>query len=336
MQTHRPLFVLTLTLASTLAGGAHAQPTPDASTSMSAAASERARKLYVEGARLFDEGKFPQAYVAFAAAWAIKKHPSIAGNLADCEVNLGKYRDAAEHFRYIVKDTSGEVKPDDKRRAQERLDDTLKRIGVVTFTVEPSGAGVVLDGAALGASPLTDSVFVDPGQHTLEARAEGQVPGWLAFDVTAGSTQAVKLALKPKGQDAVPRPERRSVVPGAVLGGVAGAALVAGIGFFAAGRSKPASARASRVTVLDAGQSCVIGATNYYPGCPGILSTATTSNAFQSASVGLWVGAGAAAVGSVLYFVLPAARSSTPSTGTLRVTPMVSPACAGLGFSGTF
>ena len=37
-------------------------------------------KLQLEGARLFDEGKFPQAYVAFLAAWGVSKLPSIAAN----------------------------------------------------------------------------------------------------------------------------------------------------------------------------------------------------------------------------------------------------------------
>jgi hypothetical protein len=325
-----------LGLALTFAADGQAQPASDASTSTTAAATERARKLYVEAARLYDDGKYPQAYVAFAAAWAIKKHPSIAGNLADCEAKLGKFRDAAEHFRYIVKDVSGEVKAEDKRRAQERLDEVLKRIGVVTVTVNPGEVELALDGTAVGASPLPDSVFVDPGHHTLEGHRDGYLPTQVTFDVAAGAAQPIRLTLKPKGSDPVPLPERRSIVPGAVLGAVTGVTLAVGIGLVAVVANKHATDTNLNHAITDAHHSCVASAPNFDSQCITLQSTSSAADTLSRAEVGVLTGAGALAVGTVVYFLWPEAKPRAPTSSSVRVVPVFSTGSGGMFVSGTF
>ena len=66
------------------------------------------------------------------------------------------------------------------------------------------------------------------------------------------------------------------------------------------------------------------GASNYDPGCGDLQSTASASNTLQRAGVGLWVGAGAAAVATVLYFALPSASARRPKSGA--DAPTVKPA----------
>src|SRR5262249_55471681 len=154
----------------------------------------------------------------------------------------------------------------------QRLDEALKHVGVVTITAGPGAVELTLDGAPLGKSPLPDSVLMDPGRHTIEGRAEGYLPAQITFDAAAGSTQPVQLSLKPKGPDQPPAtpplPERRSVVPGAVLGGVAGAALVSGIGLMVSGAQKLSTSRNLSQQITQAHHSCVSGAPNFDPQCP--------------------------------------------------------------------
>jgi hypothetical protein len=338
MRTSRPLFLLTLALASGIPAAAQGQPRPDAPAATSAAATERARKLYDEAARLYDEGRYAQAYVAFAAAWAIKKQPGMAGNLADCAVKLGKHRDAAEHLRDIVKDTSGEVKEDDKGRARQRLSWVLKQVGVVTIMAGPGAVEIALDGAPLGKSPLADSVFVDPGRHTLDGRREGYAPARVTFDAAAGSTQEVQISLKPKGTDQPPArppiPERRSVVPGAVLGGVAGAAVVTGAVLLGVGASKRSSVQSTSGSILSEHHTCVVGALNYDPRCAQAIAEAHTTATLHDAGVGVLVGGIALTAATVGYFLWPApARSGTRG---VRAMPLVSTTSAGMAVSGAF
>ena len=131
-------------------------------------------------------------------------------------------------------------------------------------------------------------------------------------------------------------PARRSVVPGAVLGSAAGAALVTGIGLFAGGRAKQSSIQAQHDAIASAGRSCVAGAPNEDPSCADLYSSASTANTLEKAGVGLMIGGGAAGIATALYFLLPPSSSATPNAGGLRITPTVSASTAGLILSGTF
>jgi hypothetical protein len=79
-----------------------------------------------------------------------------------------------------------------------------------------------------------------------------------------------------------------------------------------------------------------MGAANYDPRCSDLESTSRTSDTLDRAGVGLLIGAGAAAVASVLYFVWPASKSTAPTTGAIRVVPAVSAGGGRVLFSGTF
>ncbi len=249
----------------------------------------------------------------------------IAGNLGDCELHVGQPREAADHLAYALKNLPAGVSPEQTDALKRMLKEAQAQIGTLRVTVNFPGAQVFVDGRAVDAP--SSEVFVEPGARTVEARLAGYDPARRTLDVRAGASEAVDLMLvAPK----------RSVVPGALLGGVAGAALVAGIGVFAAGRSKLSSAQGLYDTISKARNSCVTGASNYDPRCGDLQSTASTSNALQRAGVGLWIGAGAAAAGTLLYFTLPSSGPGKPSSDTLKVAPALSPAATGLVLSGTF
>jgi len=303
MRLHRPLSLLILVLTSA-AGVAHAGPpappatppppaaaAPEAPMSTTAAVNERARKLQLEGAKLFDEGKFPQAYVAFLAAWGVSKLPGIAANMADCEMNLGKFRDAAEHFRYVVKDTSADTKPEDRKRAQTKLDDVLKRVAAVTVIVPLDDAVVLLDGAPLGKSPFKESVYVDPGAHTLDATHEGYEPARIAFEAAAGSTPIVRLPFKP-ARRAEDEPNAFDKVRPWVIRGGAGVGLVGiitGAATAAAANAKARSATAQRATLGAPGVCADPATTTLAAQCGTLKNTGQTQSTLANASVGTFI-----------------------------------------------
>ena len=362
MRLHRTLSLLTLALTS-LAGVAHAAPPPPAPPSpppspkaaaaaagaaaadaapmtTTAAVNERARKLQLEGAKLFDEGKFPQAYVAFLAAWGVSKLPGIAQNLADCEMNLGKFRDAAEHFRYVVKDSSPDAKPDDKKRAQAKLDDVLKRIAVLTVIVPIDDAVVVLDGAPLGKSPFHEGVYVDPGAHTLDATHDGYEPARISFEAPAGSTPIVRLPFKP-----AKRPEdepnafdkvRPWVIRGGAGVGVLG--IVVGAATAAAANGKAKSAAAQRLLLGGMGVCADAATTKLVADCKTLKDTGAKQSALANASVGTFVTGGALLLGTAgLYaFTVMSHKGDgllKPLTG-LRVAPLVGTSQGGVEIVG--
>jgi hypothetical protein len=333
MRLHRTLSLITLVLISA-AGVAHAgppapPPAPEAPMTTTAAVNERARKLQLEGAKLFDEGKFPQAYVAFLAAWGVSKLPGIAQNLADCEMNLGKFRDAAEHFRYVAKDTSADSKPEDRKRAQTKLDDVLKRIVAITVIVPIDDAVVVLDGVPLGKSPFHDSVYVDPGAHTLDATHEGYEPARISFEAAAGSTPIVRLPFKP-----AKRPEDEpnafdKVRPWVlrVGGGVGVIGIVAGAATAAAANAKAKSAVAQRAALGPPGVCADAATTALVADCATLKDTGAKQSALANASVGTFITGGffLLATGGLYAWTVLAHKNDgllKPLTG-LRVAPVV-------------
>jgi PEGA domain len=293
------------------------EPSPDAM--------EQSSALYQQARALQVRAKWAEAEAAYQAAWELRHTFDIAGNLGDCELHVGQPREAAEHLSYALKNVPAGVLPEQSSALKRMLKEAQAQIGTLRVTVNVAGAHVFVDGRAV--DDPAGEVFVDPGTRTIEARVTGYSPAQQTLEVRAGTSERVELTLA-----AI----RRSVVPGAILGGVAGAALVTGIGVFAAGRAKASTAQGVYEMISRAGNSCVTGASNDDPRCGGLQSTASTSNTLQRAGVGLWIGAGATAAAALLYFTLPSPSSGKPSDGALRVAPTASSGAAGLVFSGTF
>jgi hypothetical protein len=299
-----PLLLLVLASTSTVGVGAaraHAQPAAEATPpSLDAAAQERAHRLVAEGARLFDESKLAEAYVAFLAAWAINESPSIAKNLADCEVSLGKHRDAADHLRYIVENATGEAKPDDLRRAKQQLAEEVKKIGTLRVTVTIDGAAVLLDGAPIGDSPLRDAFYVTPGKHVLEAHKDRYEPARTELELAAGSSQVYRLSMvvaRPGPGDVTAFDRARPwVIRGGVGLAVVGIAVGAGLAAVANGDSKTAVGLRQDLSGRPPPQCAMPVGTTTVKDCATLLHTGTQQSAYADASVGLFVVGGVAAL----------------------------------------
>lgn len=289
------------------------------------ATSQRIAELYKRANALYAQKKLTEAEALYLEAWRLKKTYDVACNFGAVELDLGKPRDAAEYLAFALRELPAGEKPAAREQMKVRLALARAEVGVLHVRVNVPGAQLTVGERIVGKSPLEDEVFVSPGMVTVSASAPGYEQALRTVPITKGSSVDVTLTLTAP---------RRSVVPGAVLGGVAGAALVTGIGLFAGGRGKGASGAAERDVILNARRSCVMGAANYDARCADVESTATAANTLQKAGVGLMIGAGAATVGAVIYFVLPVSSASAKSG--LRVSPALSPNSGGLTLSGAF
>jgi hypothetical protein len=293
---------------------------------------DRADDLFDQATAAFDAGRFAEAEAKFEEAWKLKQTHDIAGNLGIVKRRLGKYIEAAQHITWALQHMPPTEGSATRKGLEQELQKARAEVGALRVRVNVDGAAVVVNGREVGVSPVDGDVFVGAGQVTVTARREEYAPARQSFTVAKAEARDVSIVLVP----AAAVSERRSVVPGVVLGSVAGVALVTGIGVFAGGRAKGANAGETHDAILKAHNSCVAGAGNYDARCPDVQSTATTANTFQKVGVGLMIGAGAAAAGTILYFVLPQSSSSATKTGALRVLPTVSPGAGGVIFSGTF
>jgi hypothetical protein len=243
------------------------------------------------------------------------------------------YRDAAEHISFFLS-TQRPDSPADRRAAGEAvLREASAKVATVRLRIDVDGAEVLVDGRPIGTAPLVLPIFFDPGHHTLEARQDDYPWQRVPIEAVAGTSSDVVFKLKTELIEPLPTTPR-AVVPGAVLGGVVGAALVTGIVLLAEGAAKRGDSRTLNDAIQAAHRGCVTGAANFDAWCTELNDAVHRSDTFHNAGVGVLVGAGAAAVGTVAYFVWPASTPSKPRA--LTIAPMLSAANAGLLFSGSF
>jgi hypothetical protein len=326
---HARALVLFCILGAVAPGAAHAAPPPGKPVQQ--AMTEKARQLFAEGVKAYQQSRWADAHAAFLAAWSLSKHYSIAGNLADCELKLGLHKEAAQHFALYVREMAkdGASTPQERKDGEARYAQARAKIARADVQVSVPGAEIYVDGKLAGSAPLEDPLFLDPGSHVLEARGDGYVAARATIAATAGTAQSVVLTLsRPPEPPPVVVPERRSVVPGAVLGGAAGVALATGIGLLVAGSSKRATADEQAKALLGAHHSCVPGAANFDGRCAGIESATSTSDRLHNAGVGVLIGGVALGAAAVTYFAWPSRRIS--------VTPQVGASAGGVWVSGSF
>jgi hypothetical protein len=284
----------------------------------------KAAALYDEGVVAYKKGQWAIARAAFLAAWSLKKHWQIAGNLADCELQLGKSRDAADHALYYLRNA-----PADRRaRAQQLLDKAQAGTGTLAVRVDQPGADVLVDGEIAGKSPLPDPVFVEPGRHTVEARL-GPRFATSPVDVPAGARKEVGLALKDtQAPPGATGPSLPVIVTGASLTG-AGITVGTVLAVVASGKASDANAKLATLPQPAGTSPCAALAST----CGAINSDRRTHDALSNASMGTFIGAGAVGLATLGYVLL--ARKGRPTTG-VRVLPSVGARDGGIVLAGSW
>lgn len=289
---------------------------------------DKARQLYDEGLIAYKKEQWAESRAALLAAWSLNKHWQIAGLLADCEEQIGRHRDAAEHAAYYLKNAPA----DRHERATKLLSDAKAKIGTLSLQVVPAGAEVLIDNVPVGRAPLAEPIFLEPGEHTVAARVVGRPDASRAVTMKAGSAENVSLSVE---KDTVPPPiEPRSMAPVVVLSGVAAVGLAAGVGLFVAGNGKLSTAEGLHQDIVDGHKSCVSGASNFDAHCADLDSTSATADTLHRLGFGVLIGSGAAAAGAVTYLLWP---RSKPTTGaSVRVLPLATTTGGGLFAAGSF
>jgi hypothetical protein len=326
-----PLVTSQAGLAQQAPSGAGAKAADDAWT-------KKARELFNEGVKAYNESKWEDAHALFTAAWSLKKHWQIAANLGDCEMHLGRYREAADHLAYYAREA-----PEEKRaQAREFLKKAQEKIGTVTVTVDRPEADVLVDGARVGTTPLSAPLFIEPGARTITARVAGLPVAKKLLVVAPGSTHEVALKLEAeKKKEAAPKPgpvepvapRGSSPVPW-VIGGAALAAvgIGMGIGFTVAANGKSDEAAALVEEKLGGDPTACYGKP-VVGDCMAARDAVASQATFARAAAATYViGVAAAGATFAAYMLWPKPKVGQPRSG--RITPWVTPQSAGI--AGTF
>ncbi len=166
---------------------------------------QMARERFQEGVKYYDEKQYEKARAAFLQAYALKRHPAVLLNLAQSELRSGHEADAAKHFVTYLREHK-EASALERQEAEKGLQAAKAKVGEITLNVDVDGAEVFVDGQPEGRSPLSGPIYLEPGQHSIEARREGKT-GSTNVTAKAGVAANASVALGSTGGGAaVPAP----------------------------------------------------------------------------------------------------------------------------------
>ena len=183
----------------------------------------------------------------YRKSWDIKHHYTIAANIADVEMKMGHYAEAAAYLKYVLANLP-ENKPAERKVAELQLLECRNHLTVVRVATDVTDATVLVDGRNVGQTPLREDVLLEPGRHVISVTKQGY--GEATKELSAeGSNVELTLTLEKASATPVlqPLPTPVSAVPkapttpvssdsnayrsGSYLGLVVGAAGV-GVGTF--------------------------------------------------------------------------------------------------------
>jgi len=238
----RSFFLLAVTLGCFLALPAAALA--DGPTAY-AADQDRPRILYRQAEVAYSAGHYDEARKLLLEAWGVRQTYDVAAALGQAELELELYRDAAEHLSFAVRNFA----PMESERVLEDLKGDLRsaksQVAEARIAVSEPRAAVVINGKPIGQSPLSATVFLEPGPNTIEASLGPDRRASKRMALAKGGSYDVSLVLPPpapapssgrdpgSGHDSPP-----SYLPATISAAVGGAAVLTGVGLLIAASAK--------------------------------------------------------------------------------------------------
>lgn len=343
-----------LSLDATARAQSAASSTPPASAPAQASAGPSAdalaegRTRFNEGVRLAQKHDWPKAYAAFLDAWKLVQNVQIALNLAQAELKVGKYADAAEHLQFSLR--SLDLDHPDVTAARDWLAQAKKHVATLTISVPKASVEVLIDDRSVG-TPIPPEVFVEPGTHTIVARAgKTQVEETGTF--SAGEERSISLEPKEPVRSPVLAPISTSTAaplpakaPSTsplrpallVTGGVVSLGLLgAGAGFLVAfeGTKSDLQKQAQELRGSNSiSAPCHEPTPAMMTACKKNADTLATANFQGNVGLGLLVSGGVVAAGTLGAYLLW--KPANKSTGTI-VVPFAGASSGGFLVQGKF
>ncbi len=296
------------------------------------ASSGAALKLFDDGVRLMDQGKYAEACPLLARSQEVSPNGGTIFALADCYEKNGQNASAWASYKEAATRARAADKPDAERRALDTVQALAPKVTWLKLTVadaQAPGLAVSRDGQDVARAEWGVAVPLDPGTHKIEAHARGRKP-W-SSEVRVSTTGA-QLAVDVPKLDVEGEPSHDADVSSASgwstqryvglgIAGVGVAGVVVGTIFGLRSSSKND----------EAATHCV---SETFCDDAGLRLDSEGRDAGAVSTVAFIVGAAALAGGAILFFTAPPGRAASGANGRgLRVGGSGVPAVGGSGGS---
>lgn len=201
-KANRNRHVAAALLAALLAQSA-AIPSAMAQEEPGSAETAAARGLAVEGLKLADSGKCPEAIDKLMRAEKLHHSAIVQGRLGECQISVGKLVDGTENLRKVLREpVPANPSPallKARERAQAALDGAKPKIAFLTISVkgpkEMKEVSVTVDGDSVPIALLDADRPTDPGDHVVEATAPGYLKASARISVKEAERKSVSVRL---------------------------------------------------------------------------------------------------------------------------------------------
>lgn len=156
----------------------------------------KAQELLDAGNAAFVDNRFDDALASYRKAIAIYDHPSIRFNMVRCLIQLNQPIEAEDNLKLALKYGRGPLKEDLYTEALSYQKLLAQQIATIDVSCDQAGVALSLDGQALPACPMKQSVRILPGSHQVVARKAGYVTRIEDVVLVGGSRQAANMTLK--------------------------------------------------------------------------------------------------------------------------------------------
>lgn len=291
---------------------------------------QAARKLFLDGNRLFNIPLFTRAAEKYIAALGKWKHPAFYFNLALAQLNLGQDVEARDNLEQALKYGEEPLGPDQYKEARKQLQEVEHQLGRIRVTCSTQGADVTLDGATLFTGPGRYEGWATAKDHEITAKKPNYLPQARRVAVSPGKLQAVDLQLVTLSEAADTGRRWATWKPWAVIG--AGVMIATGSGVLHA----LAANNFSKYDQQFQQQSCAKSGGCTDGQLPSNLSSQLSrATREQQIAVAGYIASGSAiAAGVVLLYLnrprLHERESMNELAGTVMVIPTVYPDMLGI------
>jgi hypothetical protein len=214
-----PHAIFLLALALLLAPlSARAQSAPEAAPTSTAKAPDanakkEAARRFEHAIKLYEDSDYVLALAEFERVYELVPDYRVLYNIAQVNIQLGRYARALRTLREYVSRGGSELPPDRRSAVQADLAFLEARTATVKVDVQPEGAEVSIDGVVVGKAPLVEPLVVDVGGRRVQARSSGYVTVDQTLTLAGGDWRQITLKLEPEPTAVakpVPEPPRHS------------------------------------------------------------------------------------------------------------------------------
>lgn len=161
---HRSLYLLASVVSLTVVCPTARAADSTSSSQASDDANTRVRSLFRQAFTAYNSHNYQESRDLLQQAWAIRPTYDVASALAQSEMKLQLYREAANHLQTCLDTLAPSASEQTLEAIKQAYVDAKSHVGALHITTG-DGVSISLDGQPVGVSPLPSPLFVDPGTH---------------------------------------------------------------------------------------------------------------------------------------------------------------------------